>query len=95
MRESRSYGSVRGATSDGRPYRNTWTRIALVSNRAAVEKSCTYTRNESWNHKIDERRTERIRSERPKETITKSRQNHSEYGRNRISSGPADPAQVE
>jgi len=23
MRESRSYGSVRGATSDGRPYRNT------------------------------------------------------------------------
>jgi hypothetical protein len=24
MRESRSYGSVRGAISDGRPYRNTW-----------------------------------------------------------------------
>jgi len=27
MRESRSYGSVRGAISDGRPYRNTW-RVA-------------------------------------------------------------------
>jgi hypothetical protein len=26
MRESRSYGSVRGAISDGRPYRNTYSR---------------------------------------------------------------------
>jgi hypothetical protein len=31
MRESRSYGSVRGAISDGRPYRNTY-----VSSEASI-----------------------------------------------------------
>src|SRR5580700_7385511 len=30
MRESRSYGSVRGAISDGRPYRNTYCRESLM-----------------------------------------------------------------
>jgi hypothetical protein len=30
MRQSRSYGSVRGAISDGRPYRNTWPPIAIT-----------------------------------------------------------------
>ena len=28
MRESRSYGSVLGAISDGRPYRNSYARFA-------------------------------------------------------------------
>ena len=38
MRESRSYGSVRGAISDGRPYRDTWL-IHDVSMRLTVANS--------------------------------------------------------
>jgi hypothetical protein len=36
MRESRSYGSVRGAISDGRPYRDSWRLIP----DAEIAKSC-------------------------------------------------------
>jgi outer membrane protein assembly factor BamA len=45
MRESRSYGSVRGAISDGRPYRNTYGRICDIE---AGRGSATMTLATSW-----------------------------------------------
>jgi hypothetical protein len=38
MRESRSYGSVRGAISDGRPYRNTQNISLRAADRPEVER---------------------------------------------------------
>jgi hypothetical protein len=41
MRESRSYGSVRGAISDGRPYRNSWATRQQSYSRARLRTKTT------------------------------------------------------
>ena len=50
MRESRSYGSVRGAISDGRPYRTSslWVFVLKLRRALTLPKGDTTTMREWW-----------------------------------------------